>query len=89
MHDVGEDDRGLRDRLRTLSPTARDKLCDVLILDQSDRDAIATEPLRYGDANGDAWADIVDSLTMYPDARRTVVRILAEIDAWNNRPPVR
>jgi hypothetical protein len=32
---------GLRDVLLTLSPTARDKLRRVLILDQPDRDAIA------------------------------------------------
>jgi len=34
----------------------------VLILDQPDRDAIATELLRYGDANGDGWADVIDTL---------------------------
>ena len=33
------------------------------------------------DANGDGWADVIDTLTMYPDARRQVVRLLAEIDA--------
>lgn len=27
------------------------------------------------------WADIIDFLTMWPDARRNVVRLLAEIDA--------
>jgi hypothetical protein len=26
-------------------------------------------------------ADVIDTLTMYPDARRNVVRMLAEIDA--------
>jgi hypothetical protein len=46
-----------------------------------DRDAIANELLRYGDANGDGWADVIDTLTMYPDARRKGVRVLAEIDA--------
>ena len=70
----------LRDVLLTLSPTARDKLRRVLILDQPDRDAIA-ELLRYGDANGDGWADVIDALTRYPDVRRKVVRLLAEIDA--------
>ena len=46
-------DDGLRDLLLQLSPSARDKLRRVLILDQPDRDAIAAELLRYGDANGD------------------------------------
>jgi hypothetical protein len=27
------------------------------------------------------WADIIDFLTMWPDARRQVVRLLGEIDA--------
>jgi hypothetical protein len=74
-------DDGLRDLLPTLSPSARDKLRRVLILDQPERDAIATELLRYRDANGDGWADVIDTLSMYPDVHRKVVRMLAEIDA--------
>jgi hypothetical protein len=42
---------------------------------------IATELLHYRDENGQDWADIIDMLTMYPDARRRVVRLLAEVDA--------
>ncbi len=72
---------GLRFLLLTLSPTARDKLRRALILDQPDRDAIVAELLRYGDANGDGWAEVIDTVTMYPNARRQVVRLLAEIDA--------
>jgi hypothetical protein len=37
--------------------------------------------MRYGDENGQRWADIIDFLTMYPEARRRVVRMLGEIDA--------
>jgi hypothetical protein len=74
-------DDGRRFLLLTLSPTARDHLRRVLIFDQPDRDAIAPQLLRYGDANGDGWADVIDMLTMYPDARRKAVRMLAEIDA--------
>ena len=37
--------------------------------------------MRYRDQNGQDWADIIDPLTMYPEARRTVARLLAEIDA--------
>lgn len=53
----------------------------MLIRDQADRDAISSRLLRYRDQNGDDWADIIDLLTMHPDARRRVVRVLAEIDA--------
>jgi ribosomal 50S subunit-associated protein YjgA (DUF615 family) len=37
--------------------------------------------MRYRDQNGDGWADIIDFLTRYPEARRQVLRLLAEIDA--------
>ena len=37
--------------------------------------------MRYRDQNGQDWADIIDFLAMYPDARRRVVRRLTEIDA--------
>jgi hypothetical protein len=63
-------DASLHDLLLQLSPSARDKLRRVLILDQPDRGAITSELLRYGDANGDGWADVTDTLTMYPDVRR-------------------
>jgi hypothetical protein len=53
-------------------------LRNVLIRDQADRDAIASKLLRYRDGHGDDWADIIDMLTLYPDARRRVVRLLGE-----------
>jgi hypothetical protein len=31
--------------------------------------------------NGQRWADLIDFLTMYPEARRRVVRMLSEIEA--------
>jgi hypothetical protein len=52
-----------------------------LIRDQADCDAISSRLMRYRDQNGQDWADIIDFLTMYPDARQRVVRLLAEIDA--------
>ena len=39
------------------------------------------ELLRYGDANGDGWSEVIDILTMYPDVRREVARVLAKMDA--------
>jgi hypothetical protein len=59
----------------------RNDLRNVLIHDQADRDAIASQLLRYRDGLGDDWADIIDFLTMYPDTRRRVVRLLGEIAA--------
>jgi len=43
------------------------------------RDEIAQEILRYGDVSGNGWADVIDTLTIYPDVRRQAVRILAEV----------
>ena len=37
--------------------------------------------LRYQDGHGDDWADVIDMLPMYPDARHQVVRLLAEVEA--------
>jgi hypothetical protein len=79
----GDDD--LRKLLATLDLGARDALRNVLIHDQADRDAIAYQLLRYRDGRGDDWADIIDMLTLNAEARRTVVRMLGEIDASESR----
>ena len=76
-----DNDHNLRAILETLDSKARNSLRRVLIHDQSDRDAISSDLLRYRDGRGDDWADIIDFLTMYPDGRRRVVRLLGEIDA--------
>jgi hypothetical protein len=39
--------------------------------------------MRYRDENGQDWADIIDMLTMHPEARRQVVRLLGELEAGN------
>jgi hypothetical protein len=82
------DDPNLRATLETLDPKARDTLRRALIHDHTDRDAIASQLLRYRDGRGDDWADIIDMLTIDPDARRLVVRVLAEIEAEIERPGV-
>jgi hypothetical protein len=46
----------------------------VLIRDQADRDAISSRLMRYHDQPGDDRADIIDFLTMWPEARRQVAR---------------
>jgi hypothetical protein len=71
----------LRVLLSTLSPTAREHLRRVLIRNQANHDAIASQLLRYRDGRSDDWADIIDMLTMWPDARRKVVRLLGETQA--------
>ena len=35
----------------------------------------------YRDERGDDWADIIDMLTMHPEARRQVARVLGELEA--------
>jgi len=67
--------------LSTLDPKARDDLRRVLIRDRAHPDAIASRLLRYRDERGDDWADIIDMLTMHPEARRKVAPLLGEIDA--------
>jgi hypothetical protein len=73
----------LRSLLETLSPNARASLRQALIRDQADRDVTASELLRYRDHAGSDWADVIDLLTLNPDARRRVVRLLGEMDADN------
>jgi hypothetical protein len=74
-------DADLRAVLETLNPTAREILRLVLIHDQADRDAISSRLMRNRDGHGDDWADIIDMLTMHPDARRNMVRLLGEIES--------
>lgn len=77
----------LRDLLLQVSPSARDKLREVLT-QESDPGAIAQELLVYSDADGDAWALLVDLLTMRPDIRQRVVQLLDEIQAGNDEGPI-
>jgi hypothetical protein len=79
----------LRSLLLTLDPTARDDLRRVPIHDQADRDAISSHLLRCRDRNGQDWADIIDMLTMYPNARRRVVQVLGEFRRGLAFPPDR
>ena len=58
----------------------------VLIGDDEDRRVVSSALLRYRDEAGDELADVIDLLTMHPDARRKVVYMLAEIDAAGEGP---
>jgi hypothetical protein len=71
----------LRALLLELDQKTRNDLRRVLIHDQAACDAISSQLLRFRDERGDDWADIIDMLTMYPDARQKVARLLAEIEA--------
>jgi hypothetical protein len=57
----------------------------LLIRDFHDRNEMSSILLRYRDGRGDERADIIDMLTVHPEARRRVVRLLAEIEASNTR----
>ena len=72
-------DDHLRSHLETLDPNARDTLRRALIHDHADRDAVSSQLLRYREGRGDDWADIIDMLTMYPDARWRVVSCSARL----------
>jgi hypothetical protein len=72
----------LRDVLLERTPPAREHIRNVLIRDQADRDAISSRLMRYRGQNGQGWADIIDMLTMHPELRQRVVRLLAEIDGF-------
>ena len=76
---MNDEDAQLRDLLRTLSPSARERLRDVLSRDQVDRDLIAARLLRFRDVRGAAWADLIDELSLDPELRRRCVRLLGEL----------
>jgi hypothetical protein len=42
---------------------------------------VASLLLRYCDGHGNDWADIIDMLTMHPEARRRIARLLGELEA--------
>jgi hypothetical protein len=75
------EDGDLRAALAALDPPARDTIRRALIHDQAGRDAVSSWLLRYRDGRGGDWADIIDMLTLHPEERRRVVRLLGEIDA--------
>ena len=72
-------DDEIRVDLERLDPLARDALRRVLIHNQADR--VSSQLLHYRDGHGDDWADIIDMLTLHPEERRKVARLLGEIDA--------
>ena len=81
---IQADEADLRAVLEMLDPLTRDALRRVLIRDQADRDAVASQLLGYCDGRGDDWADIVDMLALHREERRRVGRLLGEIGARGN-----
>ena len=75
------DDVQLRDVLRRLNPPARIAIRQVLIQDQVYRDAMASRLLEHETDRAASLADLIDMLTLNDDARRTVVRLLGELEA--------
>jgi hypothetical protein len=76
-------DADLRLALSAIEPRGRELLRRYLIADQPDRDALALRLLHEGTEHARWLADLIDTLTMHPDERRRVVRLLGEIDAAN------
>ncbi len=75
------DDMQLRDVLRRLDAPGRNAIRRVLIQDQEYRDAMASRLLDHATDQAASLADLIDMLTLDNDARRTVVRLLAELEA--------
>jgi hypothetical protein len=61
-----------------MTPESRHALRRALIADQPYRDATAERLLRE---RADGMADLIDLLTIHPDARRQAVRVLGELEA--------
>ena len=77
------DDATLAALLQKLDGGVRSDLRKLLIRDQPDRDAIAEQLLRRRTPGADDLADLTDLLTLDADARRRVVRLLGELEAWD------
>jgi hypothetical protein len=75
------DDDELRLALSAIEPRGRDLLRRYLFADQCDRDALASRLLNEGTEHARWLADLIDMLTMHPEERRRVVRLLGEIEA--------
>ena len=75
------DDVQLRDVLLRLDPPARNAIRMVLIRDQEYRDAMASRLLEHATDKAASLAELIDMLTLNNDARRTVVRLLGELEA--------
>lgn len=71
-------DEELRPLLEQLPSRARDALRRTLIADLSYRGEMSARLLRE---RGEAMADLIDLLTLNPDAGRQVVRVLGELEA--------
>jgi hypothetical protein len=79
------DDADLRAALSAIRPRGREMLRRYLIADQPDRDALASRLLDEGTEHAVWLADLIDTLTMHPDERRRVVRLLGELEASDPR----
>ncbi len=78
-------DEEIRPLLQQLPPRARDALRRTLIGDLSYRGEVSSLLLREG---GPEIADLIDLLTLNPDAGRQVVRVLGELEAGETSPDV-
>lgn len=72
------DDAELRASLGRMDPAARDALRRILIADQRRRDAMSERLLRE---RADGMADLLDFLSLNPQARRQAVRVLGTLEA--------
>ena len=72
------DETALTAMLSTLPLAAREELRRLLVTDQPERDAVARSLLRRGATD---LADLLDLLSLAPDDRRRIARVLGELAA--------
>jgi hypothetical protein len=75
------DESRLREVLQRLEPDARARLRTLLVADAAHRDHMAQNLLRTGTDAAESLADVLDMLTLDTEVRRSVVRLLGELEA--------
>jgi hypothetical protein len=75
------DDREVKDRLSRIGLRGREVLRRYLIADQPERDAMSMALLRESGDAATTAANLIDMLSLNPEARRRVTRLLGELEA--------
>jgi hypothetical protein len=79
------DEAAVRTILRRLGPAARSDLRRLVVSNQQDRDRVAERLLRRRQLAANQIAELLDFLSLNQDARRTVARLLGEMEARDAR----
>jgi hypothetical protein len=83
------DEGGLREKLKSIDPSFRQALRNLLIRPSRDRDDVAQLLLHSTDSRFGEVAEFLDFMTLDDDARRRVVQILGSLEATDEPDEVR